>query len=375
MKKSIKFLALTAAVVAFSSCGTNDIYDPTKAAELNKAQYEAAFIKKYGTIASNQDWGFGENLTTRATNPNSNQWSGSVLVPGGITAAEKETVTEWFKTHQNPASIAINWSDFFVQHLSSAHSYMDYLVAVLPNGNDDHIYNFNASDGQIMLMQNSGSSAFGYRNSNDSKMHYNYTIQCIDGAYYVGFDFESTGQNPNQQEAADGYYSDWIVKITPAIYMNAKRIMAEDLGEIGDFDFNDVVFDAVILNNDEAVITLRAAGGTLPLYIGTQSEENEVHHLFGVTTATMVNTEDGKHQEMPFVIFRLNGYRDIKNIPIIIDNEGVITTLSAEQGKAPGKICIPNITTDWSNERVSIEIKHPYFKEYVSNPAIEWWSK
>ncbi len=26
--------------------------------------------------------------------------------------------------------------------------------------------------------------------------HYNYTIQYIEGAYYVGFDFEATGQYP-----------------------------------------------------------------------------------------------------------------------------------------------------------------------------------
>lgn len=36
-----------------------------------------------------------------------------------------------------------------------------------------------------MLMQNSGTSSFGYRASLDGKMHYNYTIQYIEGAYYV----------------------------------------------------------------------------------------------------------------------------------------------------------------------------------------------
>lgn len=85
-----------------------------------------------------------------------------------------------------------------------------------------------------MLMQNSGTSSFGYRASLDGKMHYNYTIQYIEGAYYVGFDFEATGQNPNQQVAADGYYSDWIVKISPAVYTNAYRIIAEDLGDSDD---------------------------------------------------------------------------------------------------------------------------------------------
>lgn len=373
MKSKIKFWVLTTAIVALSSCNSEeDLYDPTKAAELKKAQYEEAFVKKFGKIASNQDWGFGESVGVRGANPNSNQWSDFVVVPGNITSAEKEKVTEWFRTHQNPESIAIDWSDFFIQHVSSSHSNMDKIVAVLKDGKDDHVNNFNASDGQIMLMQKSGTFKFGYNNSKDGKMHYEYTIQYIDGAYYVGFDFLADGTNENQKEAADGYYADWIVKVTPANYKNAKRIMAEDLGEIGDFDFNDVVFDAAMVNS-EVVITLQAAGGTLPLYVGSQSDENEVHNRFNVSTTTMVNTEKGKHQEYPPVIFRLKGYFDISYIPIIIDNNGVITTLSAELGKAPGKLCIPNTTTDWSNETENIEIAYPKFKKYVGNPTLIWW--
>lgn len=76
------------------------------------------------------------------------------------------------------------------------------------------------------------------------------------GAYYVGFDFEATGQNPNQQVAADGYYSDWIVKISPAVYTNAYRIIAEDLGDSDDFDFNDVVFD-VATNGEQLSLPCR----------------------------------------------------------------------------------------------------------------------
>ncbi|MBD9092413.1 MAG: hypothetical protein EGQ20_07790 [Bacteroides oleiciplenus] len=371
MSRKINFLVLVTVMVAFfSSCSNNDVYDPTREADSKKAQYEAAFIKKYGVISPDQDWGFAENPTTRVANPNSNQWKNFTEVPEDITAAEKEKVTEWFKTHKNPTSIAINWSDFFVQHVSSSHANMDYLVAVLPNGDDDHINNFNASNGVIMLIQKSGTSKFGYNNTSDGKIHYNYTIQYIDGAYYVGFDFEATGQNPNQQEPADGYYSDWIVKITPAKYTNARRIMAEDLGEVGDFDFNDVVFDAAIVEGGDAVITLLAAGGTLPLYIGGESAANEVHNRFGVSTGTMVNTAVGKHQNIPPVIFRLAGYanKTIVDIPITVNG----ITLKAETGKAPGKLSVPT-TVDWANETQAIDNRYPKFKDYVNNPEIDWW--
>ena len=92
----------------------------------------------------------------------------------------------------------------------------------------------------------------------------------------------------NQNTPPDGDYSDWIVRIVPAKYIKAQRIMAEDLTVSGgDFDFNDVVFDAVTVNG-ATVVTLQAAGGTMPLYI----EDNEVHELFGVSQSTMVNTYD-----------------------------------------------------------------------------------
>ena len=45
------------------------------------------------------------------------------------------------------------------------------------------------------------------------------------------------------------------------------------------FDFNDVVFD-VATNGGATIITLQAAGGTLPLYIEVGGDSREVHGLF-----------------------------------------------------------------------------------------------
>lgn len=83
-------------------------------------------MQRYGEIAVDQDWGFGATPTTRVANTNSNQWKDFTEVPEGITATEKEVVTEWFKTHQNPQSIGVDWTDFFVQHVSGSHSNMDF---------------------------------------------------------------------------------------------------------------------------------------------------------------------------------------------------------------------------------------------------------
>ncbi len=371
MKTRIKFWVLTVAViVGISSCTSDeDLFDPAKAAEKQKEQYEKAFVNKFGKIAPDQDWGFSVSAISRAAN--------DPIKPAGITPEEIEKVTEWFKANHNPTSINIKWSDFYAQEVSKLRKEMSQLYATSAGGKDGHI-NFNNGNGngnKTVLIQKIQLSGFAYTTSWDSgnPLHPKYSIQYIDDAYYVGFDFEANGNNDKFKEEADGYYADWIIKITPATnYSNSKRIMAEDLGEIGDFDFNDIVFDAVIVDG-EALITLLAAGGTLPLYIGTQSDAYEVHNLFGVSTTTMVNTQPGKHEEIAPIIFRLNGYNNINNIPIIIDNKGVIVTLAAEQGKAPGKIAVPT-TTDWSNESVSIEVTYPKFKDYVGDPKVEWWN-
>ena len=143
---------------------------------------------------------------------------------------------------------------------------------------------------------------------------------------------------------ADGYYSDWIVCITPGdgktpkpkeditndtTYLIKKkvldqsgRIFCEDLGVSSreDLDFNDVVFDVNIYMHYDSIVTrgytlwsdgkkvtlantsvttkdkatytceiiLQAAGGTIPLTVVNK----EVHSAFNVGITTMVNTRD-----------------------------------------------------------------------------------
>ena len=70
------------------------------------------------------------------------------------------------------------------------------------------------------------------------------------------------------------------------------RVVAEDLTASAgnDFDFNDVVFDVELKDNNVVYVYVRAAGGTLPLYIGEGNEAFEVHELFGQDTNMMINT-------------------------------------------------------------------------------------
>ena len=117
-------LTISAGAVTFnSSCSSNDVpsYDPS--AE-KTALYQENFVKTFGNIDPKNDWGFGQDIPcapkpTKGVNANANEWGGYVEVPEPLTKAQIATVTSWFATHPNPQGIAVNWSDFFVQQVSS----------------------------------------------------------------------------------------------------------------------------------------------------------------------------------------------------------------------------------------------------------------
>lgn len=155
------------------------------------------------------------------------------------------------------------------------------------------------------------------------------------------------------------------------------RVIAEDLSasEGSDFDFNDVVFD-IQLNwpaQGQHTITLQAAGGKLPLCIGELEDENEVHKLFGVNINTMVNTEDWTAHKDPYKFTISGTYESEKDIPIWVRKGNTWCLLTAEQGKAASKIAVPT-TFNWVKELKDIEGVYPDFKNYVSNPSIQWWN-
>jgi len=72
-------------------------------------------------------------------------------------------------------------------------------------------------------------------------------------------------------------------------------IACEDLGSVGDYDFNDVVFSVSHVSGENtAVVTPLAAGGTLPAKILYKGKEiGEIHALLGGSnTSTMINTSN-----------------------------------------------------------------------------------
>ena len=173
----------------------------------------------------------------------------------------------------------------------------------------------------------------------------------------------------------------WIVKITPGLYKQGQRVFVEDLIaglddlsklSISDWDFNDAVFDVLPqdywdnagVHHQETIITLRAAGGTLPLTVAGK----EVHEMFGVNVSEMVNT--GAGPERPVVIFRLdNMVTNANDIPVVLD--GSITLQAVEKNAETQKLAAP-ASVNWVGERVFINDVYK-FTEWLQGNAATWY--
>ena len=417
--------------LAFASC----VSDKTVAPQTQDQKYEKAFENLVGgQVNANVNWGFndqqvvtfdeeGKYTGMRAVDANGNGWGLYVEVPQPLTDAQKQVVTEWFQSHNNPEGVALNWSDFFVQQVYKGEwgGNMNYLYC----GSDtDHTNNFNAGDGgvygnvcyglkpgatdqndriygpdKIEFMVNSSTEYFGFHNSFDSNFYKdNYVIipgdiidPIVAGMFFVGFDFEANGQADNQKVARDYFFDNWIVKITPGLYKDRKRIMVEDLiandlsqTDLSDWDFNDAVFDVAYVrqqpsdnqpHHDYAVITLWAAGGTKALTVAGK----EVHELFGQSVSKMINTNaNGGVDGLQPVIFRVDlgattDWNKQYNANDIVVKVGS-TVLDAPKGKAPQKIEVSN-STRWMKERQIITLGYADFATYATGGVATDWYK
>ena len=193
--------------------------------------------------------------------PNANQWGTNddngkykdYPRPADITAEELEKVLAVFnqkgKTSYRPL---VDWQNFFVQQvycgpegskMTELATVVDYKVEIVVKSYSpyvvDTIYtktepmnatvnNFNngAYNGDTrqgcMLMFNSSTLDWSWKSTQGGGERFgNWRMEYIDGAYYVGFDFQSNKQgseaNENEYQERDYIYNDWIIKIVPGI--------------------------------------------------------------------------------------------------------------------------------------------------------------
>ncbi len=197
----------------------------------------------------------------------------------------------------------------------------------------------------------------------------------VDGAYTPDQDdeIEVPSKDPDPEPEAQS----WI-------------LACEDLGAIGDFDFNDVVFGiSYVAGRDFVTVTPLAAGGNLPSvikYNGMPIADNaEIHHLIspGVTPG-----DDGKY---PFLNTR--GSKGVAGDPIKVkvgsdfsmekhgftitvesNGDSRTITMGTETGKAPMMLCLPGDWI-WPTEWTRIDAAYPAFKDWVKDVNENEWYK
>ena len=196
-----------------------------------------------------------------------------------------------------PANYEIN---FIISNVDLAHNYDLNIFDKVENGNviTKSIHNYPEFYGDGALNETIHNSGIGQWNLTDTGIENANTphvaVFAVGEKNYVGF-----------EDWKDFDYNDVIFEVTgtgggteieeEVDEWEEIRVIAEDLtvDESTDFDFNDVVFDVRRYKkttskhqiNDVEVI-LRAAGGTLPLYVAGY----EVHDAFRVDRDQMVNT-------------------------------------------------------------------------------------
>lgn len=340
---------------------------------------------------------------------------------------------------------------------------MDYLILTDNNGYTEHVNDFNAEMGGpsgIVYMTNSSALYFGYHSTWDNSERQLFKLAQItvpgrcfgEGeadrvGWYVGLSLY--GEKWNNGKEGDPYKNqrigvqrydwgdDWILKVvpgestprptapqvkqvseTPGGYyvivrnvVESGRVMCEDLagasGRLDDLDYNDIVFDAIIVNEYKlptladgtptggaafddkyyATVRLMAAGGTIPVEMVIPEESGDqnfdVHSLLGAGDNVMINTlheadrskVNGaavKEDAEPVTLKnkkddtdKFYGVRYIKDITLNVLYNRVSTTLE-NSGAAPLKFLVP-LGTKWAKERTIISSAYPDFTSWVKD--------
>ena len=318
---------------------------------------------------------------------------------------------------------------------------MDYFQVYTSSAEPEHINNLNQSKANLISETNPNSTelnlsnrtlkwwntnggettSFSYNNSDDHQTYNRYVLVYLEfdgpqtgnhyAGYYLAFDYECHKEDVITMTVdgvdtevvktttiePDGYYSNWILKLSPgqniptpptANKTETKRVMCEDLGNTYDFDFNDLVFDIYytyeenegVKSNITAKVTVQAAGGTLPIYIGQVDDAHEAHKILGASSTNVALNVGGESRNASTISIPCTDTNP-NNLNIYVGSAGNAATervtLLPKSGEsasiAPQKICVP-VATKWLKENQQIEYGYPEFDQWVSDQQTEWWN-
>lgn len=174
-----------------------------------------------------------------------------------------------------------------------------------------------------------------------------------------------------------------------------KRIIVEDLkGNINadakvsssDFDFNDVVFDAVVWsiyntstknNETHLKVIVRAAGGKLPIYVQGKEVHEGIGYMFNTSNPDYnygkVLIQDDIINETPATGPNESFSFDFNSIPVQVEIDGKKVDAGANIGEAPEKIAV-GLDYKWCKEKMNIKDVYGNFPKYVTDKTFtNWW--
>lgn len=414
MKKIFSLMAIAAVGVTFTACH-NSLDDERAAIQENeiaakKTAFQEAFTKTFGEISGNQDWGFGEDLKY----PTIDMSTSSPLFTDENSAARALT-----RGSQLPVKYT-DWNQLQIMTDATAYYFIRIDNRIVDkeknnaNGNPGAWTNMPANQYWPITPQYNADSNKG----NEGKVNMAKIYELTRNTFIfndLGVNNEVLSQVPSFETViswigkggTDGenyyktiredckkkykdviwYVAKWqkggdnIIHVDGILTDVSRTIICEDLGSIGDFDYNDAVFDVTIYSDQKgnhAKITLKAAGGTLKLTVGNQ----EIHEALlkdGKTyengSYPMINTGAGVTADPVEFIYDFpatvtNNF--INNIPVVVTyKDGSTKTLDATKGQAPEKIAVLKGFV-WPSEKQNIKSKYSHFKEYVEDTTGEW---
>ena len=155
-----------------------------------------------------------------------------------------------------------------------------------------------------------------------------------------------------------------------------------------DFDFNDVVFDAIVWsifndktkqNETHLKVLVRAAGGQLPIYVaGKEVHQGGVGYMFNTSNPNYEFKseliKDSIIARTPAIAPNESFSFDFNSIPVEIVVNGQKVVAGANIGEAPEKIAV-GLDYKWCKETMSVKDVYDGFKLYIKDKTNTDWYK
>jgi hypothetical protein len=430
-KNVLKGMGILCASALFVACSHDVSVDEGSVVENVKDQYKAAFIKKYGEVDPNQSWDFTGYAAKAKTRAAGSQVGMNWELKGyannakyGMTVANMKKIIEAdiVEIKEKVASVNAVKFDYtyskgylypVVSHGTYAQDGTNYdsyelgaeytigskttaTMSVIPstvtacqsfkkdfwftyggygsskttdirNATFNNWRNINTMD--LINADNArwfvGAKASGESDFTRRTVEYCKIFTVASGRQYICF--SCNGNDDYSDLICLMQEFSWTKKEEPRAW--GKRYLVEDMGRIGDFDFNDIVFDVVQLADGSQKCYVRALGGTINVTIKVgsttwQKENGKVIDENGeevdAVVTKMYNTAPPT-EEWILAEFPVSGWDpEDNNVTVTVYTNGQngtfypMTVTFPEKGDYPMMVAV-NVTKMWMSEQKSIE--------------------